>query len=383
MKTTGILSLIFSLFFAQTFAQNNLSVTPTSSEISDNLDLRAVASLFGDSKDLADFEYRLNDPKTQISNLDLNNDNQVDYLRVVESIEKNVHIVVIQAVLGQNQYQDVATIEIEPSNNNQAQIQVVGNSYLYGANYIYEPVYVSTPLLCSYFWTPNYRPYFSNWYWGYYPAYYYAWSPYPIFRYRYHIGLCINFNYQYHYVNFRICGWAYALYYGRRGNYCEMMFPMRAFEYRNRGFSNRYELDQTRPRHDVAYGDINTTMNQGPRNFDNPRTNSFNTPRHSDEGLYHENPRNFYNTSNQAIHDTPRSTYINNPRNSDNNPPIYNTPRPSYNFNPRPSTYNNTPRNTPNINSSPRGERSNLNNGSVRTNFERIGGSRGSFGGRR
>jgi hypothetical protein len=36
---------------------------------------------------LDDDERRLNDPKAQISNSDLNNDNQVDYLRVVESVE--------------------------------------------------------------------------------------------------------------------------------------------------------------------------------------------------------------------------------------------------------------------------------------------------------
>ena len=68
-----------TLLFATSFAQDRTTVNATSSEISDNLDLRAIASIFGDSRDLEDFENRLNDPKTQISNLDLNNDNQVDY----------------------------------------------------------------------------------------------------------------------------------------------------------------------------------------------------------------------------------------------------------------------------------------------------------------
>jgi hypothetical protein len=45
-------------------------------EISDNLDLRAVTDIFGDSRNLQDFE-RLNDPELQISNLDLNYDNDV------------------------------------------------------------------------------------------------------------------------------------------------------------------------------------------------------------------------------------------------------------------------------------------------------------------
>jgi hypothetical protein len=61
------------------------------SEISDNLDLRAVASIFGDSRNLQDFERRLND-ELQISNLDLNNDNEVDYLRVIETVENRTHV---------------------------------------------------------------------------------------------------------------------------------------------------------------------------------------------------------------------------------------------------------------------------------------------------
>ena len=54
------------------------TVKASNSDISDNLDLRAVATIFGDASNLEDFERRLNDPKTQISNLDLNNDNYVD-----------------------------------------------------------------------------------------------------------------------------------------------------------------------------------------------------------------------------------------------------------------------------------------------------------------
>ena len=81
---TNLLTGIFSLFLAiSSFGQDKTTVTANSSDISDNLDLRAVATIFGDASDLEDFERRLNDPKSQISNLDLNNDNYVDYLRVI------------------------------------------------------------------------------------------------------------------------------------------------------------------------------------------------------------------------------------------------------------------------------------------------------------
>jgi len=64
----------FFLFFFvlsgwQSAAQDVTTITANSDDISDNLDLEAVASIFGESKDLEDFEKRLNDPKTQISNL--------------------------------------------------------------------------------------------------------------------------------------------------------------------------------------------------------------------------------------------------------------------------------------------------------------------------
>ena len=94
-------------------AQDVTTITANSDDISDNLDLEAVASIFGDSKDLEDFEKRLNDPKTQISNLDLNNDGEVDYLRVMETSEKNVHSISIQAVIGKDQFQEVAVIDVE------------------------------------------------------------------------------------------------------------------------------------------------------------------------------------------------------------------------------------------------------------------------------
>lgn len=247
MKTKLIhLSLLASLTIGSLFAQEKTTITAKNSDISDNLDLRAVATVFGDAKDLEDFERRLNDPKTQISNLDLNNDNYVDYLRVIETVEGSVHLVVVQAVLEKDVFQDVATIEVERDSNNRVQVQVVGDVYMYGTNYIYEPVYVHTPVIYTTFWVSNYRPYYSSWYWGYYPSYYYYWNPFPIFRYRNHIHVHINFGHSYHYVTHRRCAAVYNNYYGRRGNGYERRYPNRSFAHRNAGYSNRYELDSRR-----------------------------------------------------------------------------------------------------------------------------------------
>ena len=61
MKTKMILGSVLSLLSLTTIvAQDKTTVSAYNAEISDNLDLRAVASIFGDSRDLADFERRLN-----------------------------------------------------------------------------------------------------------------------------------------------------------------------------------------------------------------------------------------------------------------------------------------------------------------------------------
>ena len=86
------ISLLFFLILSSNFySQDKTTVEAKSEEISDNLDLEAVASLFGEAKNLEDFEKKLNDPETKISNLDLNEDGEVDYLRVVENSDDKTH----------------------------------------------------------------------------------------------------------------------------------------------------------------------------------------------------------------------------------------------------------------------------------------------------
>lgn len=245
MKTKTIfLMLMGFLSLGILHAQNRTTVTATSSDISDNLDLKAVASIFGDSRDLEDFERRLNDPKIQISNLDLNNDGYVDYLRVIETTEKNLHLIVIQSVLEKDVFQDVATINVE-RDGERVSVQVVGDPYMYGPNYIYEPVYVVRPVIFGVFWDPYYRPYYSPWYWGYYPTYYSYWSPYPIYRYRRNVHVHINVHNHYNYVN--VCNpRAYQLYDGRRQNGFERQNPGRSFSQRTQVENKRdYDLVRT------------------------------------------------------------------------------------------------------------------------------------------
>ena len=302
MKAKVLFLLFLAIGFSSCSAQSQTTVYAKNSDISDNLDLRAVASIFGESANLQDFERRLNDPKYQISNLDLNGDDQVDYLRVIESVEARTHVVIIQAVLDRDVYQDIATIDVERDNYNQVSVQVVGNSYLYGANYIYEPVYSVAPVIYTSFWITNYRPYISSWTWGYYPTYYYAWRPYPIYRYRNNINVCINVNNRYNYVNYRRSYRAPVLYESRRSYGYERMRPNNSFAERHSNVNNRYELDQRR----VASRETNRNSNV----YNNNRSN---TNRASDN-----NTRNISRDNNQNRTTSDRNYNSNPVSNRDN-----------------------------------------------------------------
>lgn len=195
MKTTlNTLLLVVLLSFTKGHAQDVTTVKATDASISKNLDLKAVASVFGESKDLEDFEKRLNDPKTQLSNLDLNEDGEVDYLRVIETSKNKTHLVTIQAVTGDNEYQDVAVIDVDKDSGDEAQVQVVGDVYLYGPDYIITTVYIRPPLIWVWFWGPYYRPWRSPYYWRYYPPYYRPWRPYSVSRYQKNVNVNINVN---------------------------------------------------------------------------------------------------------------------------------------------------------------------------------------------
>lgn len=279
MKAKVLFLVFLAIGFSSCSAQSQTTVYAKNSDISDNLDLRAVASIFGESANLQDFERRLNDPKYQISNLDLNGDDQVDYLRVIESVESRTHVVIIQAVLDRDVFQDIATIDVERDNYNQVNVQVVGNSYLYGANYIYEPVYSVAPVIYTSFWITNYRPYISTWTWGYYPSYYYAWRPYPIYRYRNNINVCINVNNHYNYVNYRRSSRAPVLYESRRAYGYEKMRPNNSFAQRHSNVNNRYELDQRR----VASRESNRNSNVYNSNRSNSDRVSGNTNRNNSQ----------------------------------------------------------------------------------------------------
>ncbi len=178
--------LVASSFIAR--ADETITVSSTGSDISENLDLRAVATLFGEVSNLEEFEQQLNSEERHISNLDLNGDGIVDYLRVVEMESNGTHLIIIQAVLAKDIYQDVASISVEKDEADQVHVQIVGDAWLYGENYIIEPVYIYRPVIYDWFWATTWVCWASPWYWGYWPAYWgHGWVPWTYQRYCYHV----------------------------------------------------------------------------------------------------------------------------------------------------------------------------------------------------
>ncbi len=170
----------------------------------DNLNLYAVMNLFQESETLEAFEKSLNDENSRINNLDLNNDGYVDYLTVSDYVNGEDHTIVLRSVLDRNESQDVAVFTVEKLRNGEVRIQLIGDEALYGRNYIVEPIYAETPnpgyrgrtvyrdnvtvVTTTYYevaawpvirfiYAPHYAIWRSNWYWGYYPAYYRPWRP--------------------------------------------------------------------------------------------------------------------------------------------------------------------------------------------------------------
>jgi len=244
MKTKiGLLLIVFVVAIANLNAQDVTTVEATDSNISENLDLEAVASVFGESEDLEDFEKRLNDPDTQISNLDLNEDGEVDYLRVIESSKDETHLVTIQAVIAKDKYQDVAVIDVEKDSEGETQVQVVGDVYMYGPDYIITPVYVHPPAVVVWFWGPYYNPWRSPYYYGYYPPYYRPWRPYPTPRYRTNVHVHVNVNNSYNRTTVRKSRTSVELQNKSRKNDFGSKNPDKSYSKRNEGSKNKQDLN--------------------------------------------------------------------------------------------------------------------------------------------
>ena len=148
-----------------------VTVTNYNTDMSFYLDLHAVAAAYSEARSTREFEQLLNSSKYMINNLDLNRDGYVDYLRVIETRKGQYYAYLIQACLAPTVFQDVATLVAERRAST-LYVEVVGDSYLYGYNYVVRPTFVKRPPMWDVYGYTNYSVWVSPYYYGAWPNYY-------------------------------------------------------------------------------------------------------------------------------------------------------------------------------------------------------------------
>ena len=187
----GITLIALTVGCVAILAQTGGTAINADSDAATGLDLYAVAELFKDSENLEKFEQALNDPARGLNNLDLNKDNQVDFIRAVEQIKDNTHLIILQVPLGRDDYQDIATIAVEKESGEKYNLHIQGDTVLYGANYYVVPANnnFSAWDVVRWLFRPNYYPYVSRYSYSVLPTWWTVRQPVTLNVYRGRTGL--------------------------------------------------------------------------------------------------------------------------------------------------------------------------------------------------
>ncbi len=154
---------------------NQPATTVVARAAADGLDLQAVAELAKNAKDAEDLEKKLN-KEGGVNNLDLNDDDKIDFIKVTEYGSKDAYgfSLTTEPVAGEDQ--ELATIEFE-RNGEQVDMQVSGNRQVYGSAHHYHSSFgIGDALILGYLMS-NHRPYYSPYRYGSYPSYYGSYRP--------------------------------------------------------------------------------------------------------------------------------------------------------------------------------------------------------------
>ncbi len=233
MRTLKLCSVVLTMLFAlSSKAQQEASVDSTGLP-GDNFSLEGAIELFKQAGSLEEFEKLLNSENSKINNLDLNEDGEIDYIRVIDNKDGDVHAIILQVPVSENESQDIAVIEIEKDGAESAILQIVGNEDIYGEQVITEPfeeeavknnkdkgpaarfapvrIVVNVWLWPSvrFMYRPAYVVYVSPWRWRAYPTWWRPWRPAPWHRYH---GWVRPYRAHYHVVHTHRVVRAHAVY---------------------------------------------------------------------------------------------------------------------------------------------------------------------------
>lgn len=217
-----------------------MAVTSFNTDICFYLDLQAVAAAFAEAKSVKEFEMLLNSSRYMINNLDLNGDGYIDYLRVLETRKGYYHALLIQACIAPGLFQDVATLVAE-RRANLLYVEVIGDPYLYGYNYIVRPTFVKRPPMWDMFGKPTYTTWNSPYYHGHWPSYYQRTKPMYLSHYQAYVHTYMT---NHHYCH--VCDYPTHVFYN---DYHHMVQPNRRNDYRDqhpdKSFENRVTRQST------------------------------------------------------------------------------------------------------------------------------------------
>ncbi|WP_395046819.1 hypothetical protein [Flavobacterium sp.] len=167
----------------------------------DNFSLEGALAIFKKSTSLEEFEKLINEENNNVNNLDLNNDGNTDYINVDDIKENDTHVIILSTYLSENEKQDIATIGIEKTGNEEATLQIDGDNELYAENTIVEPfdtqdsigksksgsampeIITTNVMVNVWFWpsvrfiySPRYVVWISPHRWGFYPRWWKPWK---------------------------------------------------------------------------------------------------------------------------------------------------------------------------------------------------------------
>jgi hypothetical protein len=206
MQNLKQLLLIFVCFAATTIsakAQEDSTGLP-----GDHFSLQGALEMFKQSSSIEEFEKLINTESKNVNNLDLNGDGDIDYVKVIDKADKDVHAFVLQVAVSETENQDIAVIELEKTGDTTAMLQIIGDEEIYGEQVIVEasdegdevetdddgkgsgPSFdyyyteASRIVVNVFFWPsvrfvyrPAYVPWVSPWRWRHYPGWWRPWRP--------------------------------------------------------------------------------------------------------------------------------------------------------------------------------------------------------------
>lgn len=171
---TTLILTVSLLFVTGSLTSCNSSKTNVTiiSHAADGLDLKAVTDAAIKASSAEEFEKKLNIAGNKINNLDLNEDNKIDYIKVTEINKEKMKgfSLTVEVSAEEEQEQEVCTIQFEKTTDGY-RTQTHGNHHIYGRNHYYHRSSVGDIIIMSYF-LRGHSPYRSRYGYGRYPSHF-------------------------------------------------------------------------------------------------------------------------------------------------------------------------------------------------------------------